>query len=110
MNNFDKKIYGFSQIGVSPSRESINNFYVGMGFNFHGFLSTNASDILGLTAATAKLQGRNGYEAFIEITWQKYLNNRFFIQPDLQYIIHPSGIQSGLTNALVTGFRIGFNI
>lgn len=106
LNN--KKINGFLQIGYSPSEVSANDFYLGAGMNFTGFLCKAHDDELGIAIAHAHLAHANDSETAIEITWHKPLLRYFYLQPDIQYIIHPSGKNSGLKNVLAAFLRFGF--
>lgn len=105
-----KELNVFVHTGYSPSEISLNCFYFGMGINATGFLSKHNTDILGLAAAYAKLSNGLGHETIIELSWKHQICSYFFIQPDLQYIIHPAGSYSGLKNALVGLMRIGFEL
>jgi porin len=106
LNN--KKINGFLQIGYSPSEISANDFYLGAGMNFTGFLCKTHDDELGIAIAHAHLAHANESETAIELTWHKPLLRYFYLQPDIQYIIHPSGKSSGLKNVLAAFLRFGF--
>jgi porin len=107
LNN--KKINGFLQIGYSPSKISANDFYLGGGMNFSGFLSTTHDDEFGIAIAHAHLTHTDDSETTIELTWHKPIIKHFYLQPDIQYIIHPSGKSSGLKNALAAFLRFGFD-
>jgi porin len=49
------------------------------------------------------------YEMAIEATYRFYFRNRsLFVQPDLQYIVHPGG-SSHVDDALVLGCQVGIN-
>jgi Carbohydrate-selective porin len=106
LNN--KKINGFLQIGYSPSEVSANDFYLGAGMNFTGFLCKTHDDELGIAIAHAHLAHANESETAIELTWHKPLLRYFYLQPDIQYIIHPSGKSSGLKDVLAAFLRFGF--
>jgi porin len=54
------------------------------------------------------------FESVIELTYQWQLANNWFVQPDLQYVLHPGGNipsplnpnnASPIPNALVIGMR-----
>ncbi|VBB48447.1 Carbohydrate-selective porin OprB [uncultured Paludibacter sp.] len=104
----DKNIGAFLQAGYSPSKLSTNNLYLGLGLNASGFLSKKGDDILGFSVAHAHLTANLNSETAIELTWQKPIGKYLFIQPDIQYIIHPSGQSNSLKNALAAIFRFGF--
>jgi porin len=46
-------------------------------------------------------------ETAIELTYRRPLSAGFFVQPDLQYIVHP-GAAHGRADALLAGVRLGF--
>ncbi|HEY9123207.1 MAG TPA: carbohydrate porin [Bacteroidales bacterium] len=97
----------FVQAGYSPSKISVNNAYIGIGANLTGMLSKAKDDVLGLAVAHENFNNGLGSETTIELTWQKQLFRNIFIQPDLQYIIKPSGKNSGLENCLAGIIRLG---
>jgi len=106
----NKKSAGlFVQLGYSPSAGSTNNVYIGSGVNFTGLFSKKANDVLGLACAHV-IFTRNGHsETAIELTYLYQISGHFFIQPDFQYIVHPSGTGEPLPNALAANFRFGLN-
>lgn len=107
--NNGKEITSFIQTGFSPSKMSINKFYLGMGMNFNGFLSKKNDDSLGLALALAQLRADFGHEITWELSWKKPITSYFFIQPDFQYIIHPAGSKSKISNAFVGMVRFGLD-
>lgn len=48
------------------------------------------------------------YEMMMELTYKAQVTPCAFLQPDIQYIIHPMG-RSRSRNAVVIGFRVGVN-
>lgn len=104
-----KSLAAFVQTGYSPRKYSYSPFYFGTGLNFKGFLLNNKSDELAIAFATARINQYNEdvsmYEHFkseslIELTYKIPVYKRISIQPDLQYIINPAGIE-GSRNAFV---------
>jgi porin len=77
-----------------------------------GVASGNFSKKLRRAQQNGQLPGPPGgqdYEMVIELTYRFDLRNgALFIQPDLQYIIHPGGT-SQFNNALVLGAQLGIN-
>lgn len=105
----NKNVGLFLQLGYSPSKTSISKSYVGMGVNFTGFFSHSKTDILGLAFAHLNHNDNSVCnESIIELSWQKQLCDRIFIQPDIQYIINPAGEDSNINNCLVGVLRFGF--
>ncbi|MGH9515297.1 MAG: carbohydrate porin [Terriglobales bacterium] len=100
----------FSHMGFCPPDSSSINFYVDGGLNYKGLFPTRDDDVLGVAFAYGHL-GNNpqdnerssnpGYEIVFEATYQMELTPWLALQPDLQYVIHPSGTDIG--NALVLG-------
>lgn len=101
-----RSIGAFLQAGYSPSEKSMNKAYLGFGINASGFLSKSKNDVLGLAVAHGSLNENTGCETTFELTWQKQINNNISIQPDIQYIIQPSGKISNLSNCLAAIVRI----
>jgi porin len=67
-----------------------------------------------VVAATGTQMPVRDFEAAIELTYQWQLATNWFVQPDLQYILHPGGnipsplnssSPSPIPNALVFGMR-----
>lgn len=117
--NIDQKIFNnaqggglgaFTQIGVSSASVNNNSGYLGLGLNYSGFSEKRPNDELGLAAANSKFEtNRKGYESTIELTYKMFINEHFFIQPDIQYVINPSGTEVLLENATVGIVRLGLN-
>lgn len=102
----------FTHIGFTPATSSFINFYVDGGLTYKGLIPTRDNDVLGVAAAYGHLtntpqetDGRSnpGYEIVFEATYQIELAPWLSLQPDLQYVIHPSG--TDIPNALVLGAR-----
>jgi len=105
-----KNCFGFfTQLGVSPSKYSISNYYLGAGINFCGLFNKNGEDALGLAIAHVNFNDDLGSESAIELTYFNQITENIFIQPDIQYIINPSGTRSGLQNAFTANIRFGIN-
>ena len=108
----DKGLGAFTHVGLSPQNSSFINFYIDGGLNYKGLIPTRENDILGAAVAYGHLNndpqnddGRSnpGYEIVLEATYQIELSPWLSVQPDLQYVIHPSG--TNIANALVLGAR-----
>lgn len=105
----NKNIGAFLQAGYCPSQTIINDFYAGLGLTITGFFSGKQDDILGFALAYAHLKNKTESETALEFTWQKPFGKYIFVQPDIQYIIHPSRQNTHLKNTLAAFFRFGFN-
>lgn len=106
----DKKSIGlFSQLGYSPSKTSLSDKYFGFGMNITGMFSKAGTDIIGLSVAHENFTNHRGSETSIELTYHRHITANFFIQPDLQYILSPSGKINNLNNCLAGILRIGLS-
>jgi porin len=107
----DKGLGIFTHIGLAPRNSSVINFYVESGLNYKGLIPTRDNDLLGVGFAYGHLnnnpQGDGssnpGYEMVLETTYQIELTPWLSLQPDVQYVIHPSG--TDIPNAFVLGAR-----
>ena len=109
-------ISAFARGGFASSRYSFVDGYVDAGFNFTGFIPGRPDDVAGVAAACSlissdfsdaqALQGapRSTSETAIEATYKIQVAPWLSIQPDVQYIINPSGV-TGSRDAFVAGFR-----
>ena len=102
----------FTHLGLSPQNSSFINFYIDGGLTYKGLIPSRDNDVLGVAVAYGHLtndpqdkQGRStpGYEMVLETTYQIELATWLSLQPDIQYVIHPSG--TNVANALVLGAR-----
>jgi porin len=102
----------FTHIGLSPQNSSFINFYIDGGLTYKGLIPTRDNDVLGIAVGYGHLtndpqnnQGTSnpGYEMIFETTYQIELASWLSLQPDFQYVIHPSG--TNIPNALVLGAR-----
>jgi porin len=104
----DKGLGIFTHIGFDPQDTSLINFYIDGGLNYKGLIPTRDNDVLGIAVAYGHLQDSDassnpGYEIVFETTYQIDLHQWLSLQPDLQYVVHPSG--TDIANALVLGVR-----
>jgi len=119
-NKEDRSISIFARGGFAPAQYSFVDGYLDAGFNFTGFVPNRPQDIAGIALAYSPVsgdysnaqvvQGGSAYskETVLEATYQIHLTPWCNIQPDVQYIITPSG-QVGSPNALVVGIRSSIN-
>lgn len=109
-SNGNKNLGVFVQLGFSPSESSQNNCYLGVGTNYSGLFSKKGNDVAGLAVASARLNSSGLFETSIEMTYRYTITEYFSIQPDLQYIINPSGTGEQLKNCLAGNLRFIMNI
>jgi porin len=105
-----KKLSGFMQIGLSPNSINDHNHFYSLGFNYKNFCKKRPDDKIGLAASYIGIDNSIRNETAMELTYYFKMNDHIFIQPDIQYIIHPSGTGVKLDNALVGILRLGIEI
>lgn len=128
----DRGLSFFARAVAAPSDRNLISAYLDGGFTFKGPLPFRPDDRVGfglayaalspelsaadeeVIAITGKPMPVRDYEAAIELTYRWKLASKWFLQPDLQYIIHPGGNipnptnsagTSPIPNALVLGMR-----
>ena len=106
----EKDLGMFTHIAFAPRNSSLMNFYIDGGLNYKGLFPTRDNDVLGVAFAYGHLTNNPqendggsfpGYEMVLEATYQMEITPWLTVQPDVQYVIHPSGADIG--NALVSG-------
>ena len=96
----------FYQVGLSPISDNFG--YVGGGCTYSGLLASNGKDVLGLAFADGMLNDEYGHnETTFEVAYKVQLTDQIYIQPDLQYLVHPRGTVALLKNATVGLVRLG---
>jgi porin len=106
----DRQLSFFTQVGLSPKHINDNCFYLGFGLNYTGLFQKRTDDVLGLAIAHAGFNNAiRGNETTIELTYMLRVSEHFFIQPDFQFVINPSGTDEKLADALVGTMRVGIN-
>ena len=102
---------GWVRVGVADSRAQTVAGYIGIGAVQSGTFSDRPDDRLGIAIAHAiigspavRTLGISSAETSIEASYQVKLSERFAVQPDVQYIIHPAGIAHA-PNSLGVGLR-----
>lgn len=103
-----RTLNSFVQFSISPASKNNNNWYLGGGIHYTGLLLSRLEDEFGLAFAHASLQhSANGSETTLEMTYKVKVCEHVFLQPDMQYIIHPAGTNGTPENALAALFRFG---
>lgn len=96
----------FYQGAFSPGNDNFG--YFGAGFSYAGLLSSKGSDILGIAFANGMRDDRCGKnEVSYELSYKVQLTEQIYLQPDVQYVVHPGGTESRLNNATVGLLRLG---
>jgi porin len=127
----DASLAGFARIAGAPGDRNLVDAYADGGVTLTGILSGRPNDQLGLAAAWSRIgaaardadaaaiaMGRlsiaRDYEAVVEATYQAQICPHWWLQPDLQWIVHPGGhvpppaaqhAQPAIPDALVVGVR-----
>ncbi len=95
------RLSAFIQGAVSPKDENAHNFYAGAGLNFYAPFKRK-NDAVGLAVAHAGFhEGVHKHETAIEAFYKIQFTENISLQPDIQYVINPSGTDENLKNALV---------
>jgi porin len=129
----DRSLNFFMRGMAAPGDRNLIDLYTDGGFTFKGLIERRPADIAGLGFAVGRISpqaaaydrdlatalGRpipvGDFEAVVEWTYQWKLAEKWFFQPDLQYIFHPGGNipnpldptgRSAIPNALVLGTRM----
>ncbi|MDQ6680378.1 MAG: carbohydrate porin [Pseudomonadota bacterium] len=111
-----RRVSAFAQAGVGDARTGRFGSYVGTGVTASGLPGVAADDELGLAVAVA----RNGShyiasqrlnslrttasETAIELTFLHVISPHLYVQPDLQYVVHPN-TDPRIRNALALQLR-----
>ena len=99
-----RKLGLFLQAGSTPQSVNLIPYYLGAGFRVKGLLPGREADVFSMGMARAWLRSaRYPAETAYEITYAVQVAPHIFMQPDLQWVIHPGG---RYPNALVTGLSL----
>jgi porin len=115
-SNGPRNITIFTRSGGAPSNTNFVDYYVDGGFNFTGFIPGRDQDVVGVAVARSHVshdfsaseiaEGEPPYtaETYLEATYKIQMTPWWDIQPDVQYVITPSGA-AGSHNATIVGVR-----
>jgi porin len=92
----------FVETGLNPGEVNPVPYYVGIGFRLRGLPGMNPRSAFTAGVARAGIRGRTA-ETACEAAWDERLPRGFIVEPDLQYVMHPSGIYA---NAWVVLLRV----
>ena len=131
--NTNRALNIFVRAMAAPADRNLIDLYADGGLSLNGPIDSRPNDTVGLAIAYGRispdasaydreidlLTGRplpdRDFEAALELTYQWFLRDGWYIQPNLQYIIHPGGnipspaapdTTSPIPNALVLGTRL----
>ncbi len=112
----DQGLGVFAGTGFTPANRNAVDFYLNSGVTYKGLVPGRDDDTCGVAFGLASPsrgadailrdegQSPQAAEMVLEATYQCVLTPWCFVQPDVQYIIHP-GAASDLSNAFVVGAR-----
>jgi porin len=104
-----RALHGFARLSASPADRNPIDLYGDGGLSMTSPLRTRPNDLLGIGFAVAhispRLRSRFGtvaapagvristpsFEAVIETSYQLQLGRGFYVQPNLQIVVHPAG-------------------
>lgn len=101
----ERKLSAFVQGAYSQKCQCENSGFVGAGLNIKGLFSGRENDWAGIALASAFINDACN-ETALELSYILQLGSGFFLQPDLQYVLHPSGSRD-TQNAFVGILRGG---
>lgn len=107
----DRGLYAFVQVGLADESVSeIEEHYAG-GLVLRGVTDLRPDDSIGVYLSLADLSDEPGAgfdddEFVVDAYYRVQLTPAIFVQPELQYIVNPSGNRN-VDDALVGGLRIG---
>jgi porin len=105
----DQSLSFFARLSAAPSDRNLIDRYFDTGLAFKGPIEGRPNDVVGIAfaygrispqatasgRATSAFEGTpmpvRDFEAVIELTYQLPLSDQWYVQPDLQYVIHPGG-------------------
>ncbi|MGH6848389.1 MAG: carbohydrate porin [Methylocella sp.] len=114
-----KGVGAFARVAVSPTDRNLVDFYADAGINFMGLWDKRPDDSFGIASSLTHLSPEvrqvdaekalftntslplRNYELIFELTYQAQIVSGWTVQPDFQYIFHPSGGTIDPVNPLV---------
>ncbi|MGO8702735.1 MAG: carbohydrate porin [Candidatus Brocadiia bacterium] len=97
----------FLEYGATQDDINAIDRHFGGGVTWTGPIAARAGDVIGLSPQYAHISSQAGlahpYELAVETFYQWQLTAWAFVQPDIQYIVHPGG---AYPNALVGTLRV----
>jgi porin len=96
----------FTQYTLAPKGKNDNNFSFALGANY----ATGRRHAAGVALTHAGLHhAGHRHETAVELFYKYTLSDNIALQPDVQYVINPSGGDERLRNALVGILRLNIN-
>lgn len=102
-------LVAFGQFGASPSGKNDMSRYMGGGLNYKGLIPKRDRDRIGIAVASGNFASRLGDitsqvgdETVIEAFYRVHITPWFYMQPDVQFVMNPSGCYG---NSVAIGLR-----
>lgn len=106
-------LVAFGQLGMSPSDRNDMSKYVGGGLHYLGPIPKRDKDIAGVAVGSGNFSSRLGNvgsdygtqvgsETAVEVFYRLQISPWFYLQPDVQLIMNPSGMYG---NSVAIGLR-----
>lgn len=114
---YSEGVNAFIQFGAAPRESNIAAYFASAGIRSHGFFKSRTNDVIALSVAhlgtgdnwrQASPENLHAETTF-ELTYRFCITDVYFIQPDIQYIIHPGAVNE-IKNALVATLRFAVNL
>ncbi|MBO7260532.1 MAG: carbohydrate porin [Bacteroidaceae bacterium] len=106
-----ERIALFGQIAWAPKKHNEIYSQIDGGINLYNLFCNDREDVMGLAFTSNLLNNMiNSHETVVELTYKIPVYDRFYIQPDLQYVINPSGSGLNIDDAFVAMVRFGFEL
>lgn len=105
-----RSLTAFAMAAYEPQKFNENYANFAAGINLNGVFSKKGNDAMGLGFTTALFDNEYEQETAIELTYKYTFSDRFYLQPDLQYIINPAGMEytgEKGKNTLFMALRLG---
>jgi porin len=117
----EQGLYFFSLIDFAPPYNGLLPFYFQTGLLYKGLIPDRDEDELGVAIASGNFSYDNiqaqqekgntdqqNYIAVLELDYRIQINKWAYVQPLVQYIVHPNG-SARYGNATVLGLHFGVN-
>ena len=117
LEDVNKGLEIFTQVGFSLTQYNPVKSYWGGGFVYHGIFSNRENDAGGIAIAHSQFSDnfqsqfsieKPQSETAIEISYEFVFSNPFVLKPNVQYIINP-GTNTSIPNALMALVRMSYS-
>ena len=109
-------LFGFARAGIAEAATNPVARYFGAGLNVVQPFGWESEHALGVAVSWAEFgrplrleEGLEQREVTFELTYRHQISRHIAVQPDIQYVISPSGAPE-LGDALVLGLRVSFGL